>query len=74
MKQLCHEYCNVNGAFYMATQFGNECFCSREGDLDFDRHDVGTCDKPCAGDDVSWSCPAVKTIVALTRPIPACLI
>ncbi|CAM9700723.1 unnamed protein product [Ascophyllum nodosum] len=49
--ELCHEYCNVSGAFYMATQFGNECFCSREGDLDFDRHDVGVCNKPCAGDE-----------------------
>ncbi|CAM9965889.1 unnamed protein product [Ascophyllum nodosum] len=49
--ELCHEYCNVRGAFYMATQYGNECFCSEEGDLDYDRHSTGVCDQPCAGDD-----------------------
>lgn len=35
----------------MATQFGSECWCSAERDLDYTRHgDVGTCDKYCAGD------------------------
>ncbi|CAN0291073.1 unnamed protein product, partial [Ascophyllum nodosum] len=50
-QQLCHEYCNVQGAFYMATQLGNECFCSTEEDLNYDRHKTGDCDMPCTGDE-----------------------
>lgn len=37
----------------MATQWGVECWCSRDGSLDYDRHgDTGVCDYPCIGDEV----------------------
>lgn len=38
----------------MATQYGNECWCSREGILDYERHgEDAVCDYPCAGDEVN---------------------
>lgn len=38
---------------YMATQWGLECWCSREDDLDYARHgEGGVCDFPCQGDEV----------------------
>lgn len=36
----------------MATQHGNECFCSREEDLEYLRHGIGKCDMACTGDNV----------------------
>lgn len=36
----------------MATQFGEECWCSRLDDLDFDVHGAGQCDIYCTGDKV----------------------
>lgn len=36
----------------MATQFGEECWCSRLDDLDFDSHGAGECDIYCTGDNV----------------------
>ena len=46
----------------MATQFGNECYCSTEEDLDYDRHKTGDCDMPCTGDEVSWRSPLGSTV------------
>lgn len=43
----------------MATQYGYECWCSRNPGLDFIRHtvaeegDTGLCGMPCYGDDVN---------------------
>jgi len=39
----------------MATQYGNECWCSREGVLDYERREEEgvVCDYPCAGDEVN---------------------
>lgn len=43
----------------MATQYGFECWCSRNPELDFIRHstkeegDPALCDMPCYGDEVS---------------------
>lgn len=37
----------------MATQYGNECWCARGGDLDYERHGTGVCDKFCEGDEVN---------------------
>ena len=54
-EQECHVHCNVRGAFYMATQYGRECWCSREQDLDYASVDVGVCDMECSGDHVSTS-------------------
>lgn len=53
--QMCHIHCNVRGAFYMATQYGTECWCSRAQDLDYASVDVGVCDMECSGDAVSIS-------------------
>lgn len=39
----------------MATQYGNECWCSREQDLDYASVGAGVCDMPCGGDMVSIS-------------------
>lgn len=59
--QVCFEYCTARGAAYMATQWGVECWCSREGDLDFDRHgDGGVCDYPCIGDEVRCDEKGIK--------------
>lgn len=43
----------------MATQYGEECWCSKDVDLDFTRHtgdeegDFGLCDMFCTGNSVS---------------------
>ena len=39
-------------AAYMATQYGNECWCSKEGLLEYEQHGqgIGKCDYECAGD------------------------
>ncbi|CAM9939120.1 unnamed protein product, partial [Hapterophycus canaliculatus] len=50
--QVCFEHCSATGAAYMATQFGVECWCSREGALDYGRHgEGGICDYRCVGDE-----------------------
>lgn len=37
----------------MATQFGYECFCSTDVDLDYERHgDGAVCEMDCLGDEV----------------------
>lgn len=55
---MCSLHCYDRRATYMATQYGYECWCSRNPDLDFIRHtlteggDTGLCDMPCMGDEV----------------------
>ena len=49
----------------MATQFGKECFCSNEGNLDYGRHIMRACTMSCAGNEVRWRCfieSAIKNI------------
>eukprot|EP00904_Undaria_pinnatifida_P006959 jgi/Undpi1/3393/HiC_scaffold_15.g06766.m1 len=48
----CHTHCDALGSAYMATQNGSECWCSKDGLLDFQRHGdgVGKCDSYCGGD------------------------
>lgn len=47
-------YCAKKGASYMATQYGEECWCARNGLLDHERHgDGAVCDYYCSGDGVS---------------------
>ncbi|CAM9604115.1 unnamed protein product, partial [Ectocarpus sp. 12 AP-2014] len=59
--ELCYETCSAKGAAYMATQWGVECWCSRDGSLDYDRHgDTGVCDYPCIGDE-SETCGGVHS-------------
>lgn len=36
----------------MATQFGEECWCSLLDDIDLDAHGAGECDIYCTGDNV----------------------
>ncbi|CAN0267948.1 unnamed protein product, partial [Laminaria digitata] len=53
--QECHTHCDGMAAAYMATQYGSECWCSKEGMLDYERHGdkasrVGKCDLYCNGD------------------------
>eukprot|EP00904_Undaria_pinnatifida_P006971 jgi/Undpi1/3403/HiC_scaffold_15.g06776.m1 len=50
----CHTHCDAMGAAYMATQYGTECWCSKNGLLDFERHGdgVGKCDSYCGGDEM----------------------
>lgn len=37
----------------MATQYGAECWCSTEIEVDYERHGEGAeCDHPCAGNEV----------------------
>ena len=37
----------------MATQFGVECWCATDIEIDYERHGEGAqCDYPCAGDEV----------------------
>ncbi|CAM9746286.1 unnamed protein product, partial [Ectocarpus fasciculatus] len=50
---MCYEHCFSKGATYMATQYGSECWCSHDTDLDFARHsnaDNGLCTMACDGD------------------------
>lgn len=50
--QMCSEHCG--GAAFMATQYGDECWCSEDEDLDYGRHKPsGDCNMPCFGDSVS---------------------
>lgn len=53
MKQVCYDHCHVRGAFFMATEEGGECWCSRDQHLDYDSFDEGVCDLSCTGDGVS---------------------
>eukprot|EP00903_Cladosiphon_okamuranus_P013409 g12494.t1 len=54
--EMCSGHCYERRATYMATQFGYECWCSRNPGLNFIRHtvaaegDTGLCDKDCYGD------------------------
>ena len=51
--QVCLEHCKQEGAAYMATQYGYECWCYVNGRADFDRHgDGAVCDIPCQGNEV----------------------
>lgn len=57
--QVCSEHCYSRRATFMATQHANECWCSRDPDLEYDRHteivvgEYGSCNMYCAGDHVS---------------------
>ena len=55
--QVCLEHCSALGATFMATQYGFECWCSDEIDLDYDRHQASAgkdaeCDMMCQGNTV----------------------
>ncbi|CAN0053577.1 unnamed protein product [Ectocarpus sp. 6 AP-2014] len=48
--EKCYEHCMEMGAEYMATQWAQECFCSNNKDLEYDRHGSGAkCDMTCTG-------------------------
>lgn len=49
--QMCHTHCDAKGAAYMATQFGNQCWCQKDPREDLYRHGLGICDTACTGDD-----------------------
>lgn len=65
--QVCSEHCYDRRATYMATQHGNECWCSRDPELNFDRHTVvvdgeyGLCNMYCYGNEVT-------PVVLIDRP------
>eukprot|EP00903_Cladosiphon_okamuranus_P006012 g5932.t1 len=47
---LCLQLCTEDGAVYAATQYGSECWCSNDFDIEYDRHgDDVECDMPCVG-------------------------
>ncbi|CAM9927113.1 unnamed protein product [Ectocarpus fasciculatus] len=50
--EFCYDYCLDQEAPLMATQWGIECWCATEVDVDYDRHgEAGeTCDYACGGD------------------------
>eukprot|EP00752_Nemacystus_decipiens_P013637 g12090.t1 len=53
--EVCFDYCTELGAAFMATQWAEECWCSPDGGLDYNRHNgtIGVnaeCDMPCTGD------------------------
>lgn len=51
--QLCFDNCVDMGATHMATQYGEECWCADDEDLDHERHGGGAeCSYPCSGDEV----------------------
>ncbi|CAN0130890.1 unnamed protein product, partial [Laminaria digitata] len=54
--EVCQQHCTTQGAVFMATQFGFECWCSADGGLDYNRHYEGigedaVCDLYCQGDE-----------------------
>lgn len=52
--QMCSAHCSEEGAAFMATQYGDECWCSQDEELDFARHsESGGCDTSCYGNPVS---------------------
>lgn len=76
MHQMCHLHCNVRGAFYMATQYGSECWCTREQDLDYASLDFGVCDTRCSGDEVRhffFFCVRPRCRQLLAAPLPLVL-
>eukprot|EP00752_Nemacystus_decipiens_P010979 g9756.t1 len=47
--EMCANYCE--GEEFFGTQYGVECWCSGEKDIDeLSRHGTGTCDMKCPGD------------------------
>ncbi|CAM9721826.1 unnamed protein product [Ascophyllum nodosum] len=48
---MCHTYCDAKGAAYMATQYGNECWCVADPRKDLEGSGAGVCDALCEGDD-----------------------
>jgi len=58
--QLCLSHCELYGAAYMATQYGQECWCDVTGTAEYDRHggeeDGAVCGMPCAGNEVRKRC------------------
>lgn len=52
MFQECLTYCIDKDATFMATQYGEECWCSNEEYLIHDRHGEAVCDYPCSGNEV----------------------
>ncbi|CAN0305003.1 unnamed protein product [Ectocarpus sp. 6 AP-2014] len=50
--EFCYDYCEEQNAPLMATQWGIECWCASEVDLDYERHgEAGElCDYKCGGD------------------------
>ncbi|CAN0407335.1 unnamed protein product [Ectocarpus sp. 12 AP-2014] len=47
---VCLEYCLDRRATYMATQYGIECWCSVDAEVEYDRHSDGVCNHECGGD------------------------
>eukprot|EP00752_Nemacystus_decipiens_P017253 g15457.t1 len=48
---FCYDYCVSLGAYLMATQYANECWCADEVDVEYDRHGEAECNYPCVGDE-----------------------
>lgn len=73
---MCLNHCLSLGAAFMATQFGFECWCSSEVDLDYERHfDLigvdAVCDMSCQGNTVrTFSTMAVSSASALSGGVP----
>ncbi|CAN0317675.1 unnamed protein product, partial [Ectocarpus fasciculatus] len=50
--EFCFNYCVGLDALWMATQYGIECWCTAEAELDYARHGEGAqCNYDCAGDE-----------------------
>ncbi|CAM9637939.1 unnamed protein product [Ectocarpus sp. 4 AP-2014] len=54
--EVCLQYCTGKNATFMAVQFGFECWCSDETDLEYERHNEladedAVCNMPCVGDE-----------------------
>ncbi|CBJ32727.1 conserved unknown protein [Ectocarpus siliculosus] len=50
--EFCYDYCLEKNAPFMATQWGIECWCATEVDLEYERHGEAEelCDYKCGGD------------------------
>lgn len=54
---MCLKYCLEKSAAFMAVQWGFECWCSDDSDLEYDRHYEAAgvdavCDMECFGEEV----------------------
>lgn len=69
---MCFDHCTDNGAAFMATQWGFECWCSSDGGLDYNRHyemmgDEAVCDMPCMGDKVRYAQTTFSSCLGSSR-------
>eukprot|EP00903_Cladosiphon_okamuranus_P008160 g7859.t1 len=50
--EKCYDHCANEGAALMGTQYGKECWCAMDVEVEYDRHGEAECDTACAGNSV----------------------